>query len=86
MGASVVTGSEAWKIYETLAANDSVDFAQEPARLEEYWRAATMGPKTGPNFWTDAYLGAFAAAGAYTVVTFDRAFRTMRGVNSLILS
>jgi predicted nucleic acid-binding protein len=37
-------------------------------------RQATRHRRAGLNFWTDAYLSAFAAMAGLTLVTFDRAF------------
>ena len=42
--------------------------------------------RSGPNAWTDAYLGAFAKAAGLTLVTMDRGFAHMPGVDALTLS
>jgi predicted nucleic acid-binding protein len=36
--------------------------------------------------WNDAYLAAFAKAGKYEVVTFDKAFAQFPGIRYTILS
>lgn len=85
MGADVLTAAKAWAIYDDLCTDVRVTFAAEPARLEIAWRSATKHPNAGPNFWTDAYLAAFAEAGNHTIVTFDRGFRRHRGVSVRML-
>ena len=80
MGVDVLTAAKAWAIYDNLTSDARVTFAVEPPRVEAAWRSATKHPHSGPNFWTDAYLAAFAEAGDYTIVTFDRGFRRHRGV------
>jgi toxin-antitoxin system PIN domain toxin len=74
MGENVLTSARAWEVYERLWRETGARFAPEPFGLEATWRAATRHVASGPNFWTDAYLAAFAEAGGYTVVTFDRGF------------
>jgi toxin-antitoxin system PIN domain toxin len=78
MGPDVLTAAEAWTTYDKLRSDVRVTFAAEPSGLEIAWRAMTRQPHAGPNFWTDAYLSAFAQAGDYTVVTFDRGFTRHR--------
>jgi uncharacterized protein len=80
MGANVLAASDAWDLYKTLCRDHRVRYAAEPAQLEQVWRNATRHLATGPIFWTDAYLAAFAEAGDYTIVTFDRGFRRHHGV------
>jgi toxin-antitoxin system PIN domain toxin len=72
MGADVFTAEDAWDVYDDFFKTGKVRFAEEPPGLERAWRQATQPPQTGPNFWTDAYLAAFAITAGYTVVTFDQ--------------
>jgi len=74
MGKNVLTGAGAWELHDALSRDGRIGFAPEPAGLETYWRRATRRRYTGPNFWTDAYLAAFAASAGYTLVSFDRGF------------
>ena len=69
---NVLSAAGAWRVYDSLCADERVQYAIEPPRLEGHWRELTRQRGAGPNFWTDAYLTAFAQAGDYTVVTFDR--------------
>jgi len=85
MGTNVLTPADAWKVYASLCDDDRVRYAEEPPHLEDGWREAVMHFGAGPNFWTDAYLAAFAEAGEYTIVTFDRGFLRHRGVDVRLL-
>lgn len=52
-----------------------VAFVPEPPDLSlELARFANF-PGIGPNFWTDAYLAAFAAGSGLPLATFDQGFR-----------
>ncbi len=85
MGEHTLTPTQAWGVYDTSYKDDHVRFAPEPPGLEAAWRAATRRSRTGPNFWMDAYLSAFAAAAGFTVVTFDRGFHEHFGVRVAVL-
>lgn len=84
MGDNVLSAAGAWRIYDSLCADDRVQYAAEQPHLEEHWREMTQH-HTSPNFWTDAYLSAFAQAGNYTIVTFDRGFTRHRRTHVRLL-
>lgn len=84
MGDDVVPAVRAWQVYDRLRQNPRIPYAQEPPGLEESWRDITRHPRTGPNFWTDAYLAAFAAAGGLQILTFDRGLARRVGSRALI--
>lgn len=86
MGPNVLTAKQAWDLYDAFYTDRRVTFVPEPQGIEEAWRAATKEPRTGPNFWTDAYLSAFAYAAGFTIVTFDRGFRRHRTVPVRLLT
>ena len=86
MGANVLTPADAWRVYASLCDDDRVQYAEGPPHLEESWREAAMHLEAGPNFWTDAYLAAFAETSDYTIVTFDRGFLRHRGVSVKLLA
>ena len=86
MGANVLNAKKAWKVYASLCNDDRVQFVKEPPQIEERWSAALRHVGERPNFWTDAYLAAFAEAGDFTVVTFDRGLRRHRGVSATLAS
>ncbi len=72
MGKDALTGIKAWKLYDDWCQDPRVIWAAEPDDLDVCWRKATASGRSGPNFWTDAYLAAFASAAGFTLVTFDR--------------
>ena len=78
MGNDALTATRAWAVYDGFLDHPRVFLVPEPPGLERHWRDATRHHHTGPNFWTDAYLTAFAAAAGMTLVTFDRAFTRQR--------
>jgi hypothetical protein len=77
--------ADAWKLFDELLTVDSIDFVHEPSGLEDAWRKAAKNYPSGPNSWTDAYLGAFATAAGMTVATFDKAFAKRPGVPARLL-
>jgi predicted nucleic acid-binding protein len=42
--------------------------------------------KASPKLWMDAYLGAFAMAGGYHLVTTDKAVKQFKGLGLQVLS
>ncbi len=75
----------AWQLYDTTLTDPRVSFASEPAGLETAWRQFTRGRQFSPHLWNDAYLAAFALAGDYEVVTFDKGFAQFAGISTTIL-
>ena len=47
-------------------------FMDEPATLEQMFRAASHARRPATKEWTDAYLAAFAEFAGFRLVTFDR--------------
>jgi toxin-antitoxin system PIN domain toxin len=84
--ADAVAADQAWQLYDTTLSDSRVAFAAEPAGLETAWRRLTQGRPFTPKLWNDAYLAAFAEAGGFEVVTFDRAFTQYQGVACNVLS
>jgi len=74
MGENILTPADAWRVYASLCDDDRVQYAEEPPHLEDRWRQAARHFESSPNFWTDAYLAAFALQTNATVVTLDRRF------------
>ncbi len=85
MAGDALTVLGAWKTVDAYLEDSRFRIVAEPTGVEEQWRALSKGPSAGPNFWTDAYLAAFAAAAGCTLVTFDKAFRRHRGVKVQVL-
>jgi hypothetical protein len=75
MAADALTPSRAWRVLDAFYADSRILLAPEPPGLEPSWRALTKPRTPGANFWTDAYLAAFASAAGHTLVTFDKGFR-----------
>lgn len=72
MGKDVLAAAAAWRIWNRWSEDPRVIWSVEPPSLDIHWRKATHSARTGANFWTDAYLCAFAAAAGFGLVTFDR--------------
>jgi hypothetical protein len=54
--------------------------------LEQAWRAPTQNPLQEPDFWTDAYLSAFAMAAGLVVLTFGRELARRAGKHARFLA
>ncbi len=85
LAGDALTVSRAWRTVDAFLEDKRFRMVPEPAGVEEQWRALSKGPSAGPNFWTDAYLAAFAVAAGHTLVTFDKAFRRYKGAEVLLL-
>ena len=85
MGRSVFEPERAWAEYERMKASGAVHFREEPAALESSLKGFTKGAKASRDFWTDAYLAAFARSGGMRLVTFDTGFMRFRSVEVLLL-
>lgn len=81
----VLSPREAWSVWDTLWTDPRFTRVGEPPGLEGAWRAVARDLPRGRSADTDSYLAAFALAGGYRLVTFDRGFRGYRGVDCLIL-
>ena len=73
-GTDTLTRREAWRALDQLRAQPQVAWLSEPEGLERVWRALSAGDNHDHKLWTDDYLAAFAQAGDFTLVTFDRTF------------
>jgi len=80
MGPDALTAARAWKTYDLWRAQERVALAAEPPGLEETWRRLPHPASGGPNFWTDAYLAAFASVSGFALATFDRQLGRRAGV------
>jgi predicted nucleic acid-binding protein len=54
-----------------------VIFLSERKDFTEQWRQLGNQISGGPNAWTDAYLAVLAGHNNATVITLDRAFRSI---------
>jgi len=85
-GLPTLTNEEAWLFYQALFADARIAFADEPAGIEGQWRRLSGVATASPKLWMDAYLAAFAIAGGFQFVTFDRAFAQFQGLDLELLS
>lgn len=86
MGASAVSLTDAWTLYDTLASDPRVGFVDEPPGVESVWRDYTNRRTVSPKLWTDAFLAAFAQVYSLELVTFDKAFHQYADLKCTILS
>jgi uncharacterized protein len=85
-GNKPLTNAAAWSAYESLLADDRIEFAaKEPPGIDARWKQLAARRTASPKLWTDAYLAAFALAGQLTLVTNDRAFKQFRGLSLTLL-
>ena len=85
-GNKPLTNAAAWSAYESLLADDRIEFAaKEPPGIDDRWKQLAAKRTASPKLWMDAYLAAFALAGRFTVVTNDRAFKQFRGLSLTLL-
>jgi toxin-antitoxin system PIN domain toxin len=86
MDISVLNTERAWSVLAALLEDSRIEYAVEPPGLDQVWHHQTRGHRMGHNFWTDAYLAAFAEAANLTLVTFDRGFARRKGVSVKVLA
>jgi uncharacterized protein len=79
------TMSAAWTVYDDARLDPRVDYASEPDGLEIEWRQRTQLGTFSQKVWNDGYLAAFALAGKYEFVTFDKGFKQFPGLSVTIL-
>ena len=85
MGNDVLEPEDAWAEYEQLLAGGAVQFMEEPAGIETSLKPRVKGAKAARDFWTDAYLTAFAKSAEMRLVSFDVGFTRFKDFDSLIL-
>lgn len=85
MGLDTMTQLRAWQAFDELRRDLRVSFIPEPEHVEPALRQLTQGLRSGRDVWSDAYLGALANTAGLTIVTMDRGFAHMPGVEALIL-
>lgn len=85
MGNDVLEPEDAWVEYEGLLAGGVLQFMEEPAGIETSLMPRVKGAKATRDFWTDAYLAAFAKSAGMRLVSFDVGFTRFKDFDSLIL-
>ncbi|MGA6981636.1 MAG: TA system VapC family ribonuclease toxin [Candidatus Sulfotelmatobacter sp.] len=74
-GDEVMTQAQAWATYDTWFTDSRVFFLEEPANIEEEFRALSGQHSASPKTWSDSYLAAFASVSDLRLVTFDRSLQ-----------
>ncbi len=85
MGKHVCTLEQAWKIYDQMVGDTRFEYSAEPDGLEPFLRQYTMSEQVATKIWQDAYLAAFARAAKIRLVTFDRGFLALEGLQLTLL-
>ena len=83
MGGEPLTVRQSWQVYRAFRELPEVVFAPEPAACESLLEGWATKDDPPARLWTDAYLAAFAMAGTYRLVSFDRDFTRFPGLNLL---
>jgi uncharacterized protein len=85
-GSHALTMPDAWQKYDIFQSDRCVSYVEEPVDLERHWRTFTGRSSHSPNVWSDAYLAAFAIAGNWELVSFDKGLKQYPGVNCTVLA
>lgn len=85
MGRQRLTPAAAWKKGTEFLALAEVKLLPEPSGLDEQLGTFCKAGPSSPNWWTDAYLAAFAKCAGLRLTTFDQGFSRFDGLEVLIL-
>lgn len=87
MNGMPVTPDQALRAWRQLH-NDprSLHIEAEPIDHESRFVALVSGREPAPNLWTDAWLAALALSFDYEMTTFDRGFKSFRGLKLRLLT
>jgi toxin-antitoxin system PIN domain toxin len=85
MGGQPLTVPQAWQAYDAFRRLPEVLLADEPQGCEAWLERWALANRPTPRQWTDAYLAAFARAGGWRLVSFDRDFARFDGLDWLRL-
>src|ERR1700691_4849296 len=88
MEEETMTQRGAWAVYHRWFEDGRVAFLPVPASgdFEHVFHAASLRERPATKLWADAYLAAFARIAGLTVVTFDRGFPRLDGLEVELLS
>ena len=87
MNGDPVKPKEALAAWQQLADDPrSVRIDSEPTTHEHRLASLVQGREPTPNLWTDAWLATLALSLDYEVTTFDRGFRSFRGLRVRLLT
>jgi toxin-antitoxin system PIN domain toxin len=76
----VLSAAAVWEAWDRLLTDDRFTSIQEPPGIESEWRLVTREFAPRRQVGTDTYLAAFARAGGYCLLTFDRGFQQFEGL------
>jgi toxin-antitoxin system PIN domain toxin len=85
MGTRTFEPEDAWDVSERLIAEEAIHFRDEPSDIETALKALTRESRASRDFWTDAYLAAFAMAANMRLVSFDSGFKRFKSLDYFIL-
>ncbi len=86
MGGDVLSQQEAWRTYDRTRSHPRVGFQAEPEGFESQFRKLTQSPHPRTKHWSDAYLAALALCADLGVVTLDKTFPRVQGLDVLCLT
>jgi toxin-antitoxin system PIN domain toxin len=88
MGEETMTQRAAWAAYHRWFVDARVAFMPEPASadFEHAFHVASLRERPATKLWADAYLAAFARIAGLRLVTFDRSFPKLAGLELELLS
>ena len=67
-------------------SDQRIEFALEPAGLDERWLKLASIRQKASKMWMDAYLASFAELSTRRLVTLDKGFRQFTALDVLVLS
>jgi predicted nucleic acid-binding protein len=85
MGTSRLEPTQARHYFEQLLTDPRFALVGESHALESQWRGLAFSLPTRANINTDTYLAAFAIAGDFRLVTFDKGFSRFPGLDVEII-
>ncbi|MGO4883002.1 MAG: TA system VapC family ribonuclease toxin [Bryobacteraceae bacterium] len=88
MEEEIMTQRGAWAAYHRWFEDGRVAFMPEPAsaEFEHFFHSASLRERPATKLWADAYLAAFARTAGLRLVTFDRTFPKIAGLDLTLLS
>jgi toxin-antitoxin system PIN domain toxin len=87
MNGAPITPNEALKAWQKLADDPRCfGITAEPNAHEALFVALVRGREPTPNLWSDAWLAALAQSLNYDIATFDRGFRSFKGIKLRLLA
>ncbi len=84
-GKRALNGQSAWQAAKTWLSQPRIRFLDEPLGIEDWLEQWNKEFDFRGGAWTDAYLAAFAAAGNYRLVAFDKDFLRFKEIKYLHL-